>query len=393
MYKMIKWAYNVFEPLAESFFSSLVYIFKYRKFKAISMVKKGFEDHRSQANVSSASEVIIIERLIKAYNEAKETQKGVSRPYQVGHMWQEILDNDFHQLSSTFSNNDFEKARTLLENFNREVCSSKMGGGYDCYYRMKNVPLFKYQFINTWYEFCNVYEELTGNGPELIYPLVGNPVGLFYDEQVVPYDAIEYRYYAGEIQRLLNDIDNPIICEIGSGIGNQAYSVLANSERKMTYVLLDIPEVLVLASYFLMLALPDKKVLLYGEAPLDSNTLHQYDIILMPNFVLSELKNKSIDLVFNSCSLSEMDSVTSEEYVHQIERICLKYFMHVNHTARFTWQEEGRTITNIPADKIEPDRSRFRLIYQKPRRFALLQDKVFYWRSKSNHFAFLYQRM
>jgi hypothetical protein len=267
-----------------------------------------------------------------------------------------------------------------------------MGGGYDNFFRMKKVPFFKYQFINTWYEYYNIYKELTGNAPRLTYPVVGNPVGLYHEGYIVPPNAIEHRYYAEEMFRLLQGIDNPVICEIGGGIGSQAYMVLSNTGHKLTYILLDIPEVLVLASYFLMASLPGKKVLLYGEAPLDSHTFRQYDVILMPNFTLPQLGDESVHLFFNACSLSEMDSITVEEYIHQIERVSSKYFMHVNHTARFKWHEDGKTITNMMAREIIPDRALFKKIYERPRRFALLPDKVFYFYSKSKHLAFLYEK-
>ena len=141
MSKILRRAYYLLEPLGESFVSLLIYIFKYRKFKAVPFVARGFEDHRLPAPTLDIGYTDIIKRLVESYNRAKAEQKNISRPYRVGHMWQEIINTDFNQLSTVFHNNDYEKVNILLENFNREVCSSKMGGGYDCFYRMRKVPL------------------------------------------------------------------------------------------------------------------------------------------------------------------------------------------------------------------------------------------------------------
>jgi len=225
--------------------------------------------------------------------------------------------------------------------------------------------------------------------------MLGNPVGLYHDGQIIPIDAIRYHYHATQILSLLRDVSNPVICEIGGGLGGQAYKVLSNSDRPITYILLDIPEMLVISSYFLMAALPEKKVLLYGESPLDSGKLDQYDIILMPNFMLPQLGDETVDLFFNSASFSEMDSVTVEEYIHQIERICRRYLMHVNHNQKFVWHNHGKETHNMPSTQIRPAPGRFKRIYQYPELLLLAreEDKSLYYYYKSVYFAFLYERL
>ena len=142
-----------------------------------------------------------------------------------------------------------------------------------------------------------------------------------------------------------------------------------------------------------MVAFPDKRFLLYGENAKDNMNLDQYDIILMPNFVLPKLSDETVDLFFNESSFSEMNRETTEEYVCQIERISRKYFMHINHDAKFLWNENGKKLENLPGSQINPDPSRFKRIYKHPRLFARLEDKVFYYSNKADHFAFLYERI
>jgi hypothetical protein len=393
MSNLLKKAYKLLGPISLTIFSIVIYILKYRKFKAISSVKKGFKDHGPGVATGDALYITIFKRLLDSYNKAKAEQENIDQPYRVGHMWQSILDRQFVDLVTPLRGNDALKLQALLENFHRERFSLTAGGGSDDYYAMKKNPLYKYQFVNSWYKYYNIYKEVAGDHPQLTYPLVGNSVGLHHDGQIIPLNAIRYHYYATEILSLLRDVNNPVICEIGGGLGGQAYKILSNSDRAITYILLDIPEMLVISSYFLMAALPGKKFLLYGDGPLDSGSLDQYDVILMPNFMLPQLGDETVDLFFNACSFSEMDSVTVEEYIRQIERICRKYFMHINHNAKFVWHDEGKEIVNMPGNQIRPDPGRFKKIYQHPRLFALLEDKLFYYWKKAGHFTFLYERI
>lgn len=164
---------------------------------------------------------------------------------------------------------------------------------------------------------------------------------------------------------------------------------MQNSNRKINYISLDIPEMLAISSYFLMSSFPEKKFLLYGE---DSNDFEDYDIVLMPHFILPKLEDESVDLFFNSNSLSEMPRETSDEYVSQIERICKKYFMHINHDGRFVWQQNGKRITNNMGSEIIPNPARFKRIYKHPRLFATLEDKLFYIDKQASHFTYLYEK-
>lgn len=393
MLNLLKKAYKLLGPIGLSIFSIVIYIFKYRKFKAVPSVKKGFKDHRPGVAMGDARYMTIFKRLLDSYNKAKAEQENIAQPYRVGHMWQCILDDQFVDLVSSLCDKDTAKLQCLLENFHRERFTLHTGGGSDDYYAMKKNPVYKYQFMNTWYKYYNIYKDVAGGHPQLTYPLLGNSVGLYHDGQIIPIEAIRYHYYAAEILSLLQGVNYPVICEIGGGLGGQAYTILSNPDCAITYILLDLPETLIISSYFLMAAFPEKRFLLYGEGSLDSGKLDQYDVILMPNFMLPQLGDEMVDLFFNACSFSEMDSVTVEEYIRQIERICRRYFMHINHNAKFVWYDEGKEIVNMPGSQIRPDPERFKKIYQHPRLFARLDDKVFYHYYKAKHFTFLYERV
>jgi len=141
-----------------------------------------------------------------------------------------------------------------------------------------------------------------------------------------------------------------------------------------------------------MVNFPSKKIFLYGENDFNSCAINEYDIILQPNFMLPQIESESIDLFFNDCSFSEMDSNTVREYFKQIERTCRKYFMHINHNARYTWNYKEKQTHNLPATEIEPDPKSFKKIYQHYRVFRDRPEKIFYFFMKAEHFAFLYEK-
>jgi len=378
-------------------FSMGIYAIKYRKFyREFNMhvsIRKGFKDHKPLVATGSDQYMTIFRRLLDSYNKAKIEQKNIDEVYQPSYLWQHILDCRFGDLIASIHNNNTIKLQVLLENFHREKFTLGSGGGSDDYYAIKENPLYRYQFLNTWYKYFNIYKEIAGDHYRLTYPMLGNPAGLYYDGQVIPLEAIRYHYYATEILSLLLNVKNPIICEIGGGLGGQAYKVMSNFESDSTYILLDIPEMLIVSSYFLMAALPEKKFLLYGEDSFDSGKVDQYDIILMPNFILPQLGDMTVDLFFNSCSFSEMDRITVEKYLREIERICRRYFMHINHTAKFEWCVDGKKYVNMPSTEIIPNQERYKKIYQHRRLFRRPEDEKFYSNTKSQHFVFLYERI
>ena len=258
------------------------------------------------------------------------------------------------------------------------------------YFHNKKQLLYKYLFVNTWYKYYNMCQEVTGNPPVLTYPMVGNPAGLYEDGKVIPIEAIRFYYCATQMLLLLEDIHNPVICEIGSGNGGQIYAIMSNSERAMTYIDLDIPEMLAIATYFLMVTFPEKRFLLYGEGVMDSKNLKNYDIAMVPHFKMPQMEDETVDLFFNQRSFGEMDSKTVVEYIHQIGRICRGYLMHINHSQKFRFDENGEKSENLPSTEIKPDPAKFKKIYEYPWMFNRLEEEIAH--KGVRNIAFLYER-
>jgi len=114
-----------------SIFSIAIYIFKYRKFKAMPSVKEGFKDHRPGVATGDAGYMRIFKMLVHSYNKAKAEQEKIDQPYRVGYMWQTTLDAHFGDLVISLRDKDTVKLQALLENFDREWFSFGLGGATD----------------------------------------------------------------------------------------------------------------------------------------------------------------------------------------------------------------------------------------------------------------------
>jgi len=114
-------------------------------------------------------------------------------------------------------------------------------------------------------------------------------------------------------------------------VGLFCYFLMKRMNRPV-YIDFDLPENLLVESYFLSMAFPEKRILYYrgSDQAITRQTLADYDIILMPNFMLPALEDQSVDLFINTISFSEMEYATIAEYLKQIERTCRKYFYHEN---------------------------------------------------------------
>lgn len=349
----------------------LTYFFKNRKRKALPLLENGMLNRVSPETVSDAA----LERITDAYLKAKEAQAGIPDVYKVGKLWQKTLDTQYGELQSTLSRRDYPAMRDILEGFSRQRFAASQGGGVD-FLNSRTHPFYKYLFVNTWFEYYELYRESEPSPYSLHYPQVGNPAGLYQAGQIIPIEAMNFICCAETVKGLLDGVPNPVVCEIGGGNGGFAYYLTADSD--VIYIDLDIPEMLVIASFFLMASLPQKEYHLYGEPESSACGV----ISLLPNFAIKDMGARSVDLFYNQRSFPEMDKAAVQEYLMEIERSCRGYFMHINHSI-----PDGR---NMPANQIIPNASLFKKVFSHPWGFTRLEEK---WHHKGGReMVYLYER-
>ena len=117
----------------------------------------------------------------------------------------------------------------------------------------------------------------------------------------------------GILQDIMESNDKKICLEIGGGYGGLSNCLGSILSKKATCIVIDIPEILMFSGSFLILNNPGKSIYIYNKETFTSDFLkkeiYKYDYVLLPNYILDELKNiNKIDLVINLQSFQEMST-------------------------------------------------------------------------------------
>ena len=349
-------------------------------------IKDAFADHRLNKYHSSPNPEFL-RRIIAAYKAAKQAQPLAALPFQIRGLWDEWITINHKKLITALETEDVLGLSIMLENLFREQFTIGTGG-YDTYVRYHTL-LGPFYIKYVWCSYRNKLLALDFDFNIIDFPLVGNPTGILLNERVIPIETLRHAYHAVEMCKLLTNVPNANIVEIGGGFGGQAYQTIQMSGKQISkYLVFDIPEVAVISSYLLLSAFPKKRVRLFGEGSVSVDSSEEFDIAIFPHFTITQLSDSSVDLFYNSCSFSEMDGASSAEYLSVIERTCRKYFMHDNHDTTFKYSyPDGSTSVNIIGSQLLPDATLFKRIFKKPRVHYLPEDKSFI------QFEFLYERL
>lgn len=296
-------------------------------------IYKSFKDRYVQGDDKE-----VLSRIINAYNLAIDKQKESKSVYKVSNEWLPIYEKSMGKVMNLLKNKELDGLQKTYDNFWRNDCSSGLLGlSFDMeedYFGSKISNKNKKIFLNDTFYRYYLWKDLMGYKykiEDLTAPLVGNPYGIDIDGVFLKSGFDYLHYYATTINRLLKRNNKSTVIELGGGYGGMAY-YLNRDNTNLTYIDVDLPENLALASYYLMKCFPEKKIVLYGESQINQETIDNNDIIMLPSFAIEEIPDKSADLFFNSYSLAEMGIETIDNYLKQMDRVTKKYFYHVNHT-------------------------------------------------------------
>ncbi|MHB8218057.1 MAG: putative sugar O-methyltransferase [Candidatus Sulfotelmatobacter sp.] len=282
-------------------------------------LEKGLEDRRQP--VSPA----VVDRVITAYEAAKRDQKNAAPQYQANGEWTTLIEAKLKAFRDRGSMG--EVLGSLFRHQDAFVGLSDYAT--PPYLKPRRHLMTRTLFVNSMLHDYRVWTELTGKKIETIRtPWAGNPFGYFIDGTLAVPATFRHHYMAEKAVALMGG--QGVLAEIGGGWGDVGYFSL--NHPGVHYVDIDLPEILLLGSYWLCSTLPNRNIVLYGEQ--DTKTvlanINQYDAILFPNFCLPHLPNNSVDIFLNTHSLSEMHPETIQEYLAQIGRTCRRYFLHEN---------------------------------------------------------------
>ncbi|MCU0914692.1 MAG: putative sugar O-methyltransferase [Planctomycetes bacterium] len=359
-------------------------------------IAAGFADHRGQTG-HRQPDPAHLERIIAAYQASQEAQRTAPAVWAVRGEWSAWLDINFRDLVRALQSGDVPRLAALFQNLHRQQFTIGAGSSYDEYVRYRTSLTGRCYVLTTWCRYRDLFRSLAPAGAEVHFPLIGNPAGIDLAGETIPIHTFRYAYHAREMLEWLRDIPDATIVEIGGGIGGQACQTLlgagpgtdTGTRRAIAkYLVFDLPEVAAICACVLLAAFPDRRIRLFGEGPVSTDSSEDYDLGVFPHFALEHLADGSVDLFHNACSFSEMDGASSRACLEVIERACRRYLSHINHDTRLPRRDaDGTPSLNVLGSELVPDPRRFKRVFKKPRVFCLPED-----RCHRGFFEYLYER-
>lgn len=137
------------------------------------------------------------------------------------------------------------------------------------------------------------------------------------------------------------------ILDIGSNYGALPY-LLKKNDKKLRFVLIDFPEALSTAKYFLKKELPDVKIASFDDLKdikkINKELLENFDFILLPCFWIKKLESNLIDLTINIASFNEMNRYWLNKYLNSEVFKTSKYIFLFNRFVRPAIEKEETPI-------------------------------------------------
>ena len=169
--------------------------------------------------------------------------------------------------------------------------------------------------------------------------IIGNNFCLNYRGQRINQRILRYAYYLSQIKRntSLQDEKRNIFLDIGGGYGGLS-RLLKNYYNNSTFVIIELPELCLLSSYFLYSNFPSKKIGTFSDFKnldrLNSEDLLKYDFVILPQNFMEKFNDEIFDLIVNTTSLGEMSDIMQDYYLQNLERCTKKYFYSVNRSQK-----------------------------------------------------------
>jgi len=329
----------------------------------------------------------ILERIFVSYRAMKQAE-GASTGLAPSSMWQAIIDDAYAPLIEGLNTGDLKSFHYFLANFGvwnknhgvenniliREAAASRVKGMW-----------LKHQFAHA----LKIWKWFYGGRKDpaaLVYPQFGNQSGALIDGMFVGYGSFFNEVYGSILSGLVKDRARPVVADLGAGYGKLAYFILRDLPS-FAFLAFDLPETICLAAYYLMNVWPQKKTLLYGEAPLDQQAIREHDLLFMPGWEIEKLGDGDVDLFVNKNSLGEMNRETVKRYIGHICR-ATRFFFHMNHDIYTVPFANERSVLGV--EYPVPD-DRFRLLFRYPDIGHLLMSG--YLEMRNDIFCYLYERM
>ncbi len=164
---------------------------------------------------------------------------------------------------------------------------------------------------------------------------VGEPIPVVHQGRRLTRHVVTSAYECTVLLRWsgLTPASPAVVCDIGGGYGRLARHFTRVFPRA-TYVLLDLPESVALASFFLRSSMPGARIGTVRDfapdAAITPASLEGYTCVVMPWWYIENLAAASVDLFINIASMGEMSREFVEYYMAQIHRLARGSLYWVN---------------------------------------------------------------
>lgn len=181
---------------------------------------------------------------------------------------------------------------------------------------------------------ASLSESHAGNGAFVHYH------GLRLSEKLLFYSVVT-EDLLGDVPFLQEeDSKKRVILDIGGGYGGLC-AILKRYAPGHCYVLTDLPEVTLIAAYYLRYIFPDAKISFYDDMTASgyAAAVEESDFLILPAGALSGVEEKSVDLVITTASLGFLSETYLSYYMGEIDRVLKDggYFYSVNKTESCQW--------------------------------------------------------
>lgn len=171
-------------------------------------------------------------------------------------------------------------------------------------------------------------EDIAGNYwiSEPPMPKMPGPMGVNYRGKIINTDIRRYQccisnlYSMGILKSLLEKNYRNLIFEVGGGYGGLAHHLGNMLSKNSTYIIIDLPEMLLFSGGYLIVNNPEKDIYVYEKSTFTrgflTRDIYKHDYVLLPNYVLKDLYAvPEINLMINMESFQEMTKEQIDEYV------------------------------------------------------------------------------
>jgi len=307
----------------------------------------------------------IYSRLFNFYKKLKENEPNTPEIVKPSSLWQNHINKDYKFLVESYETNNLKNFSYFLNNFGNwnnylgiehNNLLQRYSKNFLLRSFLKNEIFLKY--FKIWKDFGYSKSDLD----KIATPEYGNQLGAYLDGNFVTIGSFFNQIISNILYSHIKDIERPIICDLGGGYGKLGYFLTKNLKNSC-FIDFDIPEVLVLAAYYLIKTYPQKKCLLFGEKEFQKSDLENFDLIFMPPIEIEKLEENSVDLFVNKNSLGEMKSETAKFYIEKIN-FCSKIFFHMNHNRIRNKFENNQN--SLVSSEYPIDIKKFDLIFNYP---------------------------